>query len=826
MGRAPAAEAGALTTESSNPFDRVKAAAEAGGETNAVRAKADGGCVMPVPEGAPAPPDRHRDRGRASARWAYRDTTGAILGYVVRFDTAEGKQVLPVTCWRDGATLKWRWKGFDDPRPLYGLDQLARAPTAPVLVVEGEKTADAARERFPGFAVVTWPGGSNATAKVDWSPLAGREVIIFPDADAAGRKAGDDVARRASAAGADSVAVVNVPTFLPEAWDLADDWTVGFGLAEATAAIEEAHFEGVAGGVELPYGFKLDAEGLWFEVTGKKGEKIPFKVSAPFEPLGEARDPDGSGWAVVIRFRDPDGRVKTEVVSRAALVSEGAGVRARLASEGLMIVPGRGQYDRFTACLAELRCTRRITLVNATGWAPGDRFVLPARVVGPPGAEQVLFTGDAGALHYRAAGTLDGWRQDVAAKASGNPLLLLALSIGFAGPLLRPLGMEGGGFHFRGGSSSGKTTLGLAAGSIWGGGGPLGSAHSWRATANALEMIAYGHSETLLVLDELALVAPEEAGQAAYALATGQGKARSKTDGQLRKRSEWRAIMLSTGEIGLADHIRSSRRGDRAMAGQELRLLDIAADAGKGMGVWETLHAFTGPAELSDALKAATRDHYGHAGPAFLEHFVSDIEEAKRIAGEVMAGFMATAKRADDHGQVHRAALRFALVAAAGELASAFGVAPWEGGEASAAGLMLFNRWADAFGRSAPREERDVLRTLKGAIEQDLSRFANLGEDRGAEWEEPASDRAGEARSLKTLGFRHVSGPDTYYLFHEAGWAEVFRGFDLRFAAQTLLEVGYLEKGDGKHLKKQKKVQSQNRRFYWVKASILELDTD
>jgi len=814
-------------TDSADPFDRVKAAAVSGGDTTAGRAKANGEPAMPVPADAPAPPERHPSKGRWSARWTYRDAAGAVLGHVVRIDGDDGKQVLPLTCWREGGGLKWRWKGFADLRPLYGLDRLARSPVAPVLVVEGEKTADATMALFPGFAVVTWPGGTNATGKVDWSPLAGREVIVFPDADAPGRKAADDVVRRVSTAGAASVAVVRVPSYLPEGWDLADGWLVGFDLAEATTAIEDARGAGIAGGVELPYGFKLDAEGLWCEVvTGKKGEKSTFKVSAPFEVLGEARDPDGSGWAVVIRFRDPDRRVKTEVVSRAALVSEGGGVRARLAGEGLMIVPGRGQYDRFTTCLAELRCTRRITLVNATGWAPGDRFVLPARVVGPPGAEPVLFTGDAGALHYRADGTLDGWREAVAAKAAGNPLLLLALSIGFAGPLLRPLGMEGGGFHFRGGSSSGKTTLGLAAGSIWGGGGPLGSAQSWRATANALEMIAHGHSETLLVLDELALVAPEEAGQAAYALATGQGKARSKTDGQLRKRSEWRVIILSTGEIGLADHIRASRKGDRAMAGQALRLLDIAADAGKAMGVWETVHGFDGPAQLSDALKAATQDHYGHAGPAFLEHFVRDSEDAKRIAREIMAGFMATAKRPDDHGQTHRAALRFAVAAAAGELASAFGVVPWEGGAASAAAVTLFTRWADAFGRSALREERDVLRILKAAIEQDHSRFASLGENEPTEWEPPASDRAGEARALKTLGLRHVSGPDTYYLFHDAGWAEVLRGYDLRFAAQTLLEGGYLEKGDGNHLKKKKKVRGQNCRFYWVKASLLELDID
>ena len=239
-------------TDSSNPFDRVKAAADAGNDTNAVRPKADGESAMPVPTDAPGPPDRHPSKGRWSACWTYRDATGAVLGHVVRIDGDDGKQVLPLTCWREAGALRWRWKGFADPRPLYGLDQLAKAPTAPVLVVEGEKTADATRERFPGFAVVTWPGGSKATGKVDWTPLAGREVIIFPDADAPGRKAADDVARHASAIGADSVAVVNVPTFLPEGWDLADNWTVGFGLADATTAIEEARFKGIAGGVELP----------------------------------------------------------------------------------------------------------------------------------------------------------------------------------------------------------------------------------------------------------------------------------------------------------------------------------------------------------------------------------------------------------------------------------------------------------------------------------------------------------------------------------------------------------------------------------------------
>ncbi len=812
-----------------DPFSRVKAEAQAaGGDPNGDRigAAGFGATVLVAPKDAPAAPEKHGRKGKPSQRWAYLDTAGNPIGFACRFDAEHGKEVLPLTLWREGQELRWHWKAFSDPRPLYGLDRLARDLGAPVLVVEGEKTADAAQLLFPAFAVVTWPGGSKATAKVDWSPLLGRDVVMFPDADGPGRKAAEDVRRRASAAGAATVAVVDIPTFVADGWDLADGWEPGFGLAEATAAIEAAKISGVAGGIELPYGYKLDADGLWSENPGKDGQKTYTHLSDAFEVVGEARDPDGGGWAVVVRFKDRDGREKTEIVPRGALCSEPGSIRARLASEGLFIHPAKGRSDRFTAFLAEVKCSRRLTLVNATGWAPGDRFVLPSRVVGPPGSEPVMFTGDAGALHYKAAGSLAEWQELIAARATGNSLLLLALSIGFAGPLLRPLGLEGGGFHFRGGSSSGKTTLGLAAGSIWGGGGPLGAAHSWRATANALEMIAYGHSETLLVLDELALVAPEEAGQAAYALATGQGKARSKTDGQLRKRSEWRAIMLSTGEIGLADHIRASRRGDRAMAGQELRLLDIAADGGKGMGVWETLHGLEGAAQLSDATKAATTRHYGHAGPAFVERFVADAADAKAMAAEIMRGFMEMAKQPEDHGQVHRAALRFALVAAAGEMAAAFGIVPWDEGEASGAALTLFNRWATAFGRSAPREERDVLKTLRGALEQHQARFGNLAEDKGLEWEEPVSDRAGEARAMSTLGLRHVTGPSTFYLVHENGWAEIFRGYDLRFAAQTICDAGFLERGDGRHLKKQKKVGGQNRRFYWIKAELLEADLD
>lgn len=148
--------------------------------------------VLPVPADAPPPTFRHRLHGTPSRTWPYPDAMGRSLGWVCRFDKAAGhKEILPYCYTTDG----WRWVSFPKPRPLYGLDQLAKAPAANVVVVEGEKAADAARTLFPQAVVVTWPGGANAVKHADWTPLAGRKVVIWPDADEPGRKAAIEIAR-------------------------------------------------------------------------------------------------------------------------------------------------------------------------------------------------------------------------------------------------------------------------------------------------------------------------------------------------------------------------------------------------------------------------------------------------------------------------------------------------------------------------------------------------------------------------------------------------------------------------------------------------------
>lgn len=195
--------------------------------------------VVPVPADAPPVPESHRGSGTASARWTYRDETGAELGQVLRFDANGSKTFRPLTLWRDrlSGKLVWKWRSWPEPRPLYGLDALAGRPDAPVVVVEGEKACEAARTLLPDHVVVTSPGGAAAPAKADWRPLAGRHVVIWPDDDHAGRRYADEVRRLLREAGSASCTIVALPDDLPAGWDAADALQEGLSEEDALALI-------------------------------------------------------------------------------------------------------------------------------------------------------------------------------------------------------------------------------------------------------------------------------------------------------------------------------------------------------------------------------------------------------------------------------------------------------------------------------------------------------------------------------------------------------------------------------------------------------------
>jgi len=170
------------------------------------------------------------DQG-AIAQWCYRDGAGHQLFWIQRLCLGgKGRKAFLHRVWLDGS---WHRPSRRDPfscewpapRPLYGLPGLSQRPEAPVLVVEGEGTADAAARLFPDHVVICWANGAKAIAKADWTPLAGRAVTLWPDADAAGLAAMQSLAALLHLKGC-QLALVAPPADLPQGWDLADaDWT-------------------------------------------------------------------------------------------------------------------------------------------------------------------------------------------------------------------------------------------------------------------------------------------------------------------------------------------------------------------------------------------------------------------------------------------------------------------------------------------------------------------------------------------------------------------------------------------------------------------------
>ena len=197
--------------------------------------------VIPAPDHVQPPTMRHFHHGLPAASWHYRDAEGRTIGYIARFTKSEGgKEVMPMTWARNLETGEetWKWLSFLKPRPLYGLPELAAEPQKRVVIVEGEKCADALRGL--GLLAITWPGGSKAVHHADWTPIAGRKVTIWPDNDAPGIKAAGEIEKILHAQGCE-VRMIVPPDGKPEAWDCADaiaeGWTTSQLADLFTAAI-------------------------------------------------------------------------------------------------------------------------------------------------------------------------------------------------------------------------------------------------------------------------------------------------------------------------------------------------------------------------------------------------------------------------------------------------------------------------------------------------------------------------------------------------------------------------------------------------------------
>lgn len=777
--------------------------------------------LLPVPEGAPAPPKAHPKRGRPSTIYTYTDAAGALLGYVWRHEARPPefprKDFYPLFLYSNEAgKCEWRFQSPPPPRPLYGLRELADRPNVTVILHEGEKSADAGRRLAPDCVNMAWPNGANAVDKADCEPLADRDVLLWPDHDAPGRKAMQAAAKALKRAGARSVKFIDTAFFekatvsaggriverlapLPAGWDCADadaeGWTPALLddlLREDGAIVEslpasagedgEAPEEkgGATGERAGPY--LLDAElGLYYVETNKDGEAHQVRLCGPLSVPALGRDAEGGSWGPVLEFLDRDGLRRREVIPFKLFLGEGHDGVKQLADLGLEIASGRQTLDRLKAYIVGARTERRARLVDQTGWH-GRAFVFPDGAIGE-NDELLLFRGNRRALGaYATRGSLSDWQTNIAHWANGNPRLMFCLCTPLTGPLLKPLAASSVTFNMGGESSTGKTG-GITAGcSTWG--PPEAQVHSWRATSNALEFTAAQHNDTLLCLDELKEVDPKEADAVVYMLSNQRGKGRAHHAGGLRESTSWRIVGLSSGEMGLADHLASA--GKKHHAGQQVRFIEIAADAGAGLGMWNDVHGMLdGGKGFTEMLKKNASRYYGTAGRAFVAELVKRQDEVPRLWRSHDLAFAEDYKPANAGGQVLRVLSAFSLVAFAGALAAKWGIVPWAEQDVIAAAGGLFEEWLKERPTKGNAEEAQIISHVRGVLER-------TWQSKFVDWARTTEDRADLSRMAAvhdSLGFRKRDVP-----FDESNPSYLFYITRQRFVEEFAAKGGFKHK--------------------------------
>lgn len=537
-----------------------------------------------------------------------------------------------------------------------------------------------------------------------------------------------------------------------------------------------------------PYGggrFEVSDNGVYFHGKDKEGnEKPPQWICSPLHVVAKTRDDKSGQWGRRLEWQDDDGKKHHWAMPLELLEGDGSDVRRELAQQGLHIAASLAARNLLPAYIKAWKVEARACCVDRLGWH-GDVFVTPEGPIGHTN-ELVVFQ-NAHALEpaFSTSGNEYEWRDSVAALAQGNSRLVFALSVAFAGALAHIAGEDSGGFHFRGASSSGKSTALKLAASVWG--NPSRYVRLWRGTINGLEALAALHNDGLLILDEISQIDPAAAGDAAYLLANGQGKARANRNGLARTPQRWRLLFLSAGEESLTAIM--ARAGKKSSAGQEIRLADIEADAGTGMGIFETLNGHPSAASLATAIKDASTKYHGTIGKKWLSYLVVNQATLPAFIADSIRSFLDKAVPTGASGQVERVAQRFALAAVAGELATRYKLTGWTEGEATQAAHKCFAAWLEGNGGNGNREERAILAQVRAFFEaHGASRF----EDLKALNDQRIPNRAGYYRNGE-------HGEREFLVLSEAFHREVCQGFDEKTAKQVLLKAGLLLPGnDGK----------------------------
>lgn len=545
----------------------------------------------------------------------------------------------------------------------------------------------------------------------------------------------------------------------------------------------------------LPSGFIAEEQGIYAVETRGDEVEATKRLCSPLRVVSSGCRTDRTGWGHLVELKDPSGDWHQVYVPKQA---SGQAIVAILQGRGLSLSTGIPRAaQKLKALIDDWAAPTNTLFIEKLGWVDGnfDTFAIsPNNIVGQRNA---FFVGGHISGYQGPQGTLTGWQSEIGVKCVGNPILTVAVCVALAGPFVRPIGNDNFLVHLQGASSSGKTTALYAANSVWGDPSQL---RTWRTTSNALEVAAATSSDMLLALDEFGQISAAEAGEAAYMIGNGVGKQRGRADGGTAPGHSWTLCALSTGELSLAEKL--SQHGRRAMEGQEVRFLDIEAD-GRMHGIFDELHGFANGSDLSNHLKAAATRNYGVAGEHLAGRLVQlDANKRKTIRSllERCHQDLLGVCEGETDGPTQRVAKSFALLAAAGEVATHCGVTGWQRGDASRAVRTVFGIWRQTKTRLVAHICAGILEFL----EEHPSRLQHLN---GPE----IPDRIGYEDS------------DHIYLSPASLSLMVSEG-EPGEAARLLASAGVLHR-DGRHLKRKmpRRIQKRTRHYKLSRSKLFAL---
>lgn len=225
-----------------------------------VAAKIETPEFVPIWPPESSPDFNHSRYGKPDKTYTYRNHDGLVINYVCRFEPiGEAKSFRPLSYGTHKGKTGWHWRQLPAPRPLYGLDKLPESGA--LIIVEGEKAADALKAKLPKANVVTWSGGVEGIAQADWSPLMSKkyDVLLWADNDAPGKKA-----------------MQNIATILK-------DHVASMGMVDVSSLPEKsdaADFEG--DGIEFDEFLRQNRRAINFNTETKKS---PDKIKLDFDAM-------------------------------------------------------------------------------------------------------------------------------------------------------------------------------------------------------------------------------------------------------------------------------------------------------------------------------------------------------------------------------------------------------------------------------------------------------------------------------------------------------------------------------------------------------------